>query len=169
MGTRLAGKVALITGTGGGQGRAAALLFAREGGEVVGCDLKQDGAAETVELVRREGGSMTSIQPVDLGDSGQARQWVEQAADVYGGFDILYNNAASATFASIGVLTDDDWRLMIRNELDLVFYTCSAAWPHLLARGGGSIINTGSICGWPRCPPRPVVSRMRRRRVRWWR
>ena len=63
MSGRLDGKVALITGTGGGQGRAAALLFAREGALVVGCDLKEDGAAETVAMVRADGGSMTSMHP----------------------------------------------------------------------------------------------------------
>ncbi len=55
---RLEGKVALITGTGGGQGRAAALLFAAEGATVVGCDLKTDGASETVDAVRAAGGRM---------------------------------------------------------------------------------------------------------------
>jgi meso-butanediol dehydrogenase / (S,S)-butanediol dehydrogenase / diacetyl reductase len=63
---RLAGKVALITETGGGMGRAAAELFAREGAIVVGCDLKEDRAEETVELIRRAGGTMTSAQPLDL-------------------------------------------------------------------------------------------------------
>jgi len=144
---RLEGKVALITGTGGGQGRAAALAFAREGAIVVGCDLKREGALETVEMVRREGGVMTSTQPVDLGDPDQARSWLDGAAEERGGFDILYNNAGAATFAPIVEMTDDAWHAIIRNEIDLVFYTCRAARPHLVRRGGGSIINTGSIAG----------------------
>ena len=65
---RLEGKVAVITGTGGGQGRAAALLFAREGATIVGCDVKTEGGEETVELVRAAGGTMTSTHPVDLAD-----------------------------------------------------------------------------------------------------
>jgi meso-butanediol dehydrogenase/(S,S)-butanediol dehydrogenase/diacetyl reductase len=152
---RLAGKVALITGTGGGQGRAAALLFAAEGARVVGCDLKLEGAQETVELVEAAGGEMVSIAPVDLGDSAQARGWVAEAAEVFGGIDVLYNNAAAARFASIADLTDDDWHWMIRNELDLVYYTCSAAWPVLVEGGGGSIINTGSICAVASLPATP--------------
>ena len=80
MSGRLDGKVALITGTGGGQGRSAALAFAREGATVVGCDVKVEGALETVELVRAEGGAMTSTQPVDLGDSDQARRWIDDVA-----------------------------------------------------------------------------------------
>ena len=60
---------------------------------------------------------------------------------------MLYNNASAPRFDSIAAMTDDDWHFTVRNELDLIFYVCSAAWPHLIERGGGSIINTGSICG----------------------
>jgi meso-butanediol dehydrogenase/(S,S)-butanediol dehydrogenase/diacetyl reductase len=155
VGGRLAGKVALITGTAGGQGRAAALLFAREGATVVGCDVKVQGARETVDLVQRAGGSMTSTAPVDLGDSAQARAWVADAAERHGGFDVLYNNAGAARFAPIAELSDADWHAIVRNELDLVFYTCSAAWGHLVRRGGGSIINTASVCGVSALPSSP--------------
>jgi meso-butanediol dehydrogenase / (S,S)-butanediol dehydrogenase / diacetyl reductase len=155
VGGRLAGKVALITGTGGGQGRAAAVLFAREGATVVGCDTKVNGARETVDLVRRAGGSMTSDAPVDLGDSAQARAWVADAANRHDGFDVLYNNAGAARFAPIAELTDADWRAIVRNELDLVFSTCSAAWAHLVRRGGGSIVNTASVCGVSALPSAP--------------
>jgi NAD(P)-dependent dehydrogenase (short-subunit alcohol dehydrogenase family) len=152
---RLDGKVALITGTGGGQGRAAARLFAREGARVVGCDLKREGSEETVATVRAEGGEMVAMAPVDLGDSAAARAWVAEGVAAFGGIDVLYNNAAAARFASIADLTDEDWHWVIRNELDLVFYTCSAAWPHLLDRGGGAIVNTGSVCGVSSLPATP--------------
>jgi NAD(P)-dependent dehydrogenase (short-subunit alcohol dehydrogenase family) len=69
--TRLEGKVAVITGTGGGQGRAAARLFAQEGAIVVGGDVKADGAEETVALVRDAGGVMTSTHPLDLADRSE--------------------------------------------------------------------------------------------------
>ena len=68
---RLDGKRALISGTGGGIGRAAALACAREGAHVVGCDLNPETSAETVELVRASGGRMDAIAPVDLGRWGQ--------------------------------------------------------------------------------------------------
>jgi meso-butanediol dehydrogenase/(S,S)-butanediol dehydrogenase/diacetyl reductase len=154
-GNRLEGKVALITGTAGGQGRAAALLFAREGATIVGCDIKQDEALETVAMVVAQGGTMTTTQPVDLGDSAVATRWINDAAAAYGGFDILYNNASGRRFASVAELTDADWHFTIRNEVDLIFYTCRAAWPHLVARGGGSIINTGSISGMSSVPASP--------------
>jgi NAD(P)-dependent dehydrogenase (short-subunit alcohol dehydrogenase family) len=144
---RLAGKVALITGIGSGQGRAAARLFAREGARVIGCDVDAAGAAQTVATVTAEGGTIESSQAVDLTDSAAARAWVDDAAAGAGGFDVLFNNAAAARFRPIAELGDEDWHWVIRHELDLVFYTCSAAWPHLVARGGGAIVNTASVCG----------------------
>jgi meso-butanediol dehydrogenase / (S,S)-butanediol dehydrogenase / diacetyl reductase len=101
MADRLAGKVALITGTAGGQGRAAALLFASEGVTVVGCDLKEGETLETVAMLEARDGTMTSMQPVDLGDSAAARAWVAEAAAAHGGFDVLHNNASLPRFASI--------------------------------------------------------------------
>jgi meso-butanediol dehydrogenase / (S,S)-butanediol dehydrogenase / diacetyl reductase len=152
---RLQGKIALITGTAGGQGRAAALAFAREGAAVVGCDVKEAESRETVAMVQAAGGTMTSMEPVDLGDSATARAWVDEAAAVHGGVDVLYNNASAARFQPFAETTDDDWHFSVRNELDLVFYACSAAWPHLVRRGGGSIINTGSISGMSSLPATP--------------
>lgn len=141
---RLERKVAFITGTAGGQGRAAAELFAREGAVIVGCDVKIDEAEETADEVRRAGGTMYSTAPVDLGDPESARRWVDDGVAAAGGLDILYNNAGDVRFGSIEELSVEDWRYTIRNELDLVFYVTRAAWPHLRARGGGTIINTAS-------------------------
>jgi NAD(P)-dependent dehydrogenase (short-subunit alcohol dehydrogenase family) len=142
---RLAGKVALITGTAGGQGRAAALLFADAGAHVVGCDLKVEENEETIALVRDAGGEMTGTAPVDLGDPEAAQRWVEDAAANAGGIDIVYNNASAARFAPVADMPLDDWHFTIRNELDLVFYVSKFAWPHLVARGGGVIVNVGSV------------------------
>ena len=144
---RLDGKVALITGTGGGQGRAAALFFAREGARVVGCDLKEAGAAETVEMVRAAGGDMVSLQPLDLGDGDQVKRWIDFAEKTYGGFDILYNNASAPKFVSVEDMTWEDWHFTIRNELDLIYWACHHAFPYLKARGNGVVINIASITG----------------------
>lgn len=143
----LDGKVALISGTGGGQGRAAAQLFAEAGCKVVGCDIKEDGAAETLRMVTEAGGEMTSFAPADVATSEGARKWVEDAVAVYGGIDILYNNASTAYVGSWEDMTDDDYRFTIRNELDIVYYPTRAAWPHLVERGAGVIVNVGSISG----------------------
>ncbi|MGP3769697.1 SDR family NAD(P)-dependent oxidoreductase [Streptomyces sp. SDT5-1] len=144
---RLDAKVALITGIGGGMGRAAALRFAAEGAKVVGCDLIAEGAQETVRLVREAGGEITNFAPVELSDAAAAARWVDEAAGVYGGFDILYNNASSPRFGPIDELPVEDWDFVMNNELNLVFYATRAAWPHLKRRGGGVVLNVGSIAG----------------------
>jgi meso-butanediol dehydrogenase/(S,S)-butanediol dehydrogenase/diacetyl reductase len=147
MTDRLRGKVALITGTGGGQGRAAAVRFAREGALVVGCDVKVEGSEETVELVRAAGSEMTSFAPVDLGDPDAAAQLVRDAVAVHGRVDVLYNNASAARFGTMETFSIDDWDFTVRNELDIVFYVVKHAWPHLTA-SRGVIINTASVAGW---------------------
>jgi NAD(P)-dependent dehydrogenase (short-subunit alcohol dehydrogenase family) len=140
---RLEGKVALITGTGGGQGRAAAIRFAQEGALVIGCDLYEEGSRETVATVESAGGTMTGMAPVDLSDPDAARAWVEEAAALHGRTDVVYNNASAPKFVPMPDLSVDDWQYGIRNELDLVFYVTKFAWPHLAERGG-VIINTAS-------------------------
>ena len=142
---RLDGKVALVTGIGGGIGRASALLFAAEGARVAGCDLHHEAAAETEALVRKAGGEMTSTGGVDLGDAAAANRWVDAAVASYDGVDVLFNNASAIRMAPIDQLAVEDWDFTIRNELDLVFYTTKAAWPHLVRTGGGSVISMGSI------------------------
>jgi NAD(P)-dependent dehydrogenase (short-subunit alcohol dehydrogenase family) len=144
-GGRLAGKVAFISGTGGGQGRAAALLFAAEGARVWGCDRDADRSGETVELVRAGGGDMDALHGVDLTDDGGAPAWIDEGITRHGRIDILYNNASTARMRRI----DDPeiwptWRYTIRGELDLVFATIVAAWPHLVAASGATIVNTAS-------------------------
>src|ERR1700683_1579111 len=142
---RLDGKRALISGTGGGIGRAAALLCAREGAHVVGCDLNPETSAETVGRARAAGGRMDAMGPVDLATEDGARRWVEDAVALAGGVDILVKNASAIRFGPIGTLSFPDWSFPIRHELDIVFLVTQAAWPHLVAAGGGSIVNVASI------------------------
>jgi NAD(P)-dependent dehydrogenase (short-subunit alcohol dehydrogenase family) len=144
---RLAGKVALITGTAGGQGRAASLLFAAEGATVVGTDVRAEAAERTVELVREAGGAMDSTHPLDLADEAAVRAWVEDAARRHGGIDIVYNNAGATRFSPIAETSYADWSFTIRNELDIVFLVTKHAWPFLIARGGGAVLLVGSTAG----------------------
>jgi len=145
---RLDGKIALISGTGGGQGRAAAILFAREGARVFGCDLKVEGARETVDIVNRAGGQMRSIQPLDVSEPDQARKWVALTIEAWGAIDILYNNAgALKARGPLAQSTIEEWNLTIRHELTSVYVATMAAWPFLVKRGGGVIINTASVSG----------------------
>jgi meso-butanediol dehydrogenase / (S,S)-butanediol dehydrogenase / diacetyl reductase len=145
---RLDGKVALITGTAGGQGAAAARLFAAEGATVVGCDLDEPRARAVAEEIASSGGAMSVDAPVDLADPGAAAAWVEGAVARAGGIDVLYNNASAPRVGPFAEMTWDDWRFTLRNELDLIFTVTSAAWPHLVARGSGVIINTASVSAY---------------------
>jgi meso-butanediol dehydrogenase/(S,S)-butanediol dehydrogenase/diacetyl reductase len=120
MSKRLAGKVALITGTAGGQGAAAARLFAAEGATVIGCDLDERRASTVADEVIKAGGAMRSFAPVDLGDPDAAAEWVDQAVAAGGGLDILYNNASAPRVGPFAEMTWDDWRFTLRNELDLI-------------------------------------------------
>jgi meso-butanediol dehydrogenase / (S,S)-butanediol dehydrogenase / diacetyl reductase len=142
---RLEGKVALISGTAGGMGRAAAIEFAKQGARVAGCDMNVEGDAETQALVEQAGGVMRSFAPVDLTDQAQAEQWVADAVAEFGGVDVLYNNASVARVGPWDELDYEEWRRSITYELDLVYLTTKAAWPHLVARGGGCVINVGSV------------------------
>ncbi len=146
MNRRLEGKVVLISGTGGGQGRAAALRFAADGAIIVGCDVSGAADAESAGLVMEAGGIMTTMV-CDLGDPAEAQAWVERAVSDHGRIDVVYNNASAAKFGSIADLSIEDWRFTIRNELDLVFLTTKFAWPHL-AKRGGAIVNVASTAGW---------------------
>jgi NAD(P)-dependent dehydrogenase (short-subunit alcohol dehydrogenase family) len=143
---RFDGKVVLITGIGGGMGREAALRFAAEGAKVVGCDLFAEGATETVDLVRSAGGDITNFAPVDLADATESQKWIDAAAAVHGRIDVLYNNASTPRFGAVEELSIDDWDYVMNNELNLVFYACKAAWPHL-KKTHGVIVNVGSIAG----------------------
>jgi len=124
---RLDGKIALITGTGGGQGCAAAILFAREGAKVVGCVLNEQAAAETLKLVRDAGGEMVSMAPVALSTESGAAKWVEEGVAAFGDIDILYNNASTPRFGPFESMPIEDWHFTIRNELDIVYLVTRAS------------------------------------------
>ena len=144
---RFEDKVVLITGTGGGQGRAGALRFAAEGAVVVGADIKTEGHAETVAMVEAAGGVMTGSGSLDLTVADDVRDWVQQAVTQHGGIDVVYNNAGVFKMGDIATLSLEDWTWSIDRELNQVFSVTSAAWPHLVSRGGGAIVNTASIAG----------------------
>ena len=141
--SRLAGKVALISGTARGQGRAAALRFAAEGALVVGGDVLEDEAAETARLA---GERMSTVARLDVTDEASVRAWVAHAAERHGRVDVLYNNAGAVRFGPVDEQSFADWRLTLAAELDSVFLACKHAWPHLKA-ARGVILNIGSTAG----------------------
>lgn len=132
---RLDGKTAVITGTGSGQGRVAAQLFAAEGATVFGADVDAEGQAETERLVAMTGAV------VDLTDDAAVNQWI----DSIGPIDILYANAGATRFNGVAETSFDEWSWVLRHELDIVFLPVHHAWPHL--REGGSVVLVGSTAG----------------------
>jgi NAD(P)-dependent dehydrogenase (short-subunit alcohol dehydrogenase family) len=144
MSNRLAGKVCIITGTGGSMGRAAALRFAGEGALIVGCGLRADDSAATVEAVRAAGGTMVSLHPCDLSRAADCQAVVDLAVRTFGRVDVLFNNAAMAYFNWIEDISDEEWDRNRREEVDLVFFLTRAAWPHLKA-SRGVVVNTASL------------------------
>jgi len=148
MAERLAGKVALITGAGGGQGRAAALMFAKEGARVVVSDVKVDGGNETVQMVRAAGGHAEFIAS-DVSKAVQVEAAVQCAVKTYGSLHIMYNNAAvlHRRDAPVTTLDEEIWHQVLDINLKGVFLGCKFAVPAIIAAGGGSIINTSSLAG----------------------
>jgi NAD(P)-dependent dehydrogenase (short-subunit alcohol dehydrogenase family) len=138
---RLDGKVAVITGSAGGIGRASAVRFAAEGARVVAADLDGDGVDEVAKLVGGLG------VRVDVTDAGQVQTMYERAAAAFGGIDILFNNAGISPPEDDSILTTDAeaWARVQAVNLTSVYLCCRFGIPHLLTRGGGSVINTASF------------------------
>jgi NAD(P)-dependent dehydrogenase (short-subunit alcohol dehydrogenase family) len=160
MTDRLKNKVCIITGTGSGMGRAAAKFFAAEGAKVVGCDVNAASAQSTFDEVKRAGGAMISMHPCDMTVRANVDQLMKLAADTYGGIDVLYNNGSMAYFAWLADMTYEDWSRTLREELDLVFHACQAVMPFMIKRGGGSIINVGSVSAHIAYKVLPAVAHM---------
>src|SRR5712671_5862243 len=89
---RLQGKVALITGAGSGMGRAASMLFAREGAKIAAIDVNEASATETAHAIKAAGGDAIALR-ADVSDSESARSMVDETVRAFGGIDVLYNNA----------------------------------------------------------------------------
>jgi NAD(P)-dependent dehydrogenase (short-subunit alcohol dehydrogenase family) len=140
---RLAGKIAIITGAGGGIGRAAALLFAAEGASVVVADVSVGDGEETVRQITAQGGQALFVA-TDLRVAGQVQRLVQEAITHYGKLDILYNNAGINLNATVTDTAEDDWDRVMDANVKSVYLTCRFAIPEMIKSGGGCIINTAS-------------------------
>ena len=143
---RLEGKVAIITGAGSGIGRATAELFAREGANVVVADYRTDTGQEAVQVIRDEGGEALFVE-VDVSDSAQVQNMVRTTIDAYGGIDILFNNAGVLLFGTVVDTEEEAWNRLMSINLTGAYLCSKAVIPHMVSRGGGSIINTSSSTG----------------------
>ncbi|MFD3729221.1 SDR family NAD(P)-dependent oxidoreductase [Streptomyces sp. NPDC058671] len=143
---RLEGRVALISGTARGLGRAAALRFAAEGAIVVGGDLLHDEAVETQRLIAREGGTALTPSPLDVTSPDSVDAWVEEAVAAFGGIDICCTNVGTARTAPLTEQSQEDYTSTVRAEPESVRLTARAAWKHL-TRSRGCVVTIGSTAG----------------------
>jgi NAD(P)-dependent dehydrogenase (short-subunit alcohol dehydrogenase family) len=143
---RLAEKVAIITGAGGGMGRTAALMFAAQGARVVVAEYGEEAGAETVRLVEAQGGQ-ASLARVDVSREADAKAMVDHAIERFGRVDVLYNNAGIMPEADHSVTdTDvDTWDAVMAVNVRGVYLGCKYAIPAMIEGGGGSIINIASF------------------------
>jgi len=139
---RLDGKVAVITGAGGGMGREAAIVFAEEGAQVCAADI--DGAA--AEQVASEAGDALAVQ-VDVADGPSVHAMYAAAAEQFGGIDVLYNNAGISPPDDDSILETEEeaWDRVQNVNTKGVYLCCKHGIPFLLERGGGSVINVASF------------------------
>jgi NAD(P)-dependent dehydrogenase (short-subunit alcohol dehydrogenase family) len=151
MAGRLADKVAIVTGAGSrgpgvGNGKAAAILFAREGARVLCVDQVKERAEETVGLIRAEHGVAEPFA-ADVTRAADCRAMVAAAVDRWGGLDVLHNNVGIESRHGLMETTEAEWDRVMAVDLKSMLLTSQAAVPALERRGGGSIICVSSIAG----------------------
>ncbi|MGH9893294.1 MAG: SDR family NAD(P)-dependent oxidoreductase [bacterium] len=149
MADRLKGRVALVTGAGSigpgwGNGKAAAVLYAREGAMVVAVDINVSAAEETRDIIRSEGGVCDAIQG-DVGRSNDVAALVRQCIGRYGRVDILHNNVGIVEVGGPVEISEESWDRLIAVNVKGVYLTCKYCLPHMVTQGGGVIVNISSI------------------------
>ena len=147
MGSRLKGKIALITGAGMGMGREASLLFAEEGARVVVGDINKAAAEDTVALVKKAGGDALAVAG-DVAVEADVQRMVEEGVKRFGGLHVLYNNAGVLWKDKDRSVLETDgaqWDRVMAINLKSVFWVTKHGIPHLRATGGGSIVLVGSV------------------------
>ncbi len=140
-------KVALVTGSGSGIGRASALTFAREGAQVVVSDVAVEGGEETVQLIKKTGGEAVFIK-ADVSQAAQVEALIAKAVEAYGRLDCAHNNAGiEGNSAKITDYDEADWDRVIAINLTGVWLCMKYEIPQMLQQGGGAIVNTSSVAG----------------------
>lgn len=149
MAGRLADKVALVVGAGSigpgwGNGKAAAVLFAREGARVVCADINEAAAEETRSIIEGEGGNAIAVK-CDVTKSAEVEAMVARTIETYGTIDVLDNNVGIAEVGGVVELPEEEWDRVNAINLKSVFLTMKHVIPVMRRGGGGSIVNISSI------------------------
>ena len=161
MSDRLKGKVAMVTGAGSigpgmGNGKATAILFAREGARVMLVDLNPEAAEETKHVIDEEGGECVVFK-ADVSKSSDCKCMVEKCIQTFGRVDILHNNVALGAHGGPVETSEEDWDRVIDINLKSIFLTCKYALPYMEKQGSGAIINISST-GALRASPYPTLT-----------
>jgi NAD(P)-dependent dehydrogenase (short-subunit alcohol dehydrogenase family) len=149
MGERLKNKVAIVTGAGSvgpgwGNGKATAVLFAREEAMVFAMDINLKAAEETKSIIDQEGGECT-VHKADVSKSYEVKAMVERCIKTYGRIDILHNNVGIVVVGGPVETSEETWDRVMAVNLKSIFLTCKYVLPHMERQGGGVIINISSI------------------------
>jgi NAD(P)-dependent dehydrogenase (short-subunit alcohol dehydrogenase family) len=149
MSARLKDKVAIITGAGSsgpgwGNGKATAVLYAREGAKVFAVDIRQEAADETVAIIKGEGGEAGSFA-ADVSKSAEVRALVERCHKIFGRVDVLHNNVGVLAVGGPEELSEEIWDRHMAINVKGVFLACKYALPIMVQQGQGAIVNTSSI------------------------
>jgi NAD(P)-dependent dehydrogenase (short-subunit alcohol dehydrogenase family) len=149
MGERVKGKVAIVTGAGVtgsgiGNGKASAILYAREGARVMAVDCNLEAAEETKHLIAEEGGECLTFK-ADVSKASDCESMIETCIQKFGRIDILHNNVGIPGIGGVIETSEETWDRVINVNLKSMFLTCKYALPHMVKQGSGSIINISSI------------------------
>lgn len=142
-------KVAIVTGAGSigpgwGNGKATAVLFAREGAKVFAVDINLDAAEETRAIIDGEGGECTAHK-TDVSKAEEVRDMVARCVEIYGRIDVLHNNVGILELGGCVETSEESWDHVHDVNLKSMFLTCKYVLPHMEAQGGGAIVNISSI------------------------
>ncbi len=143
---RLAGKVAIVTGSTAGIGKGAAVLFAKEGAKVVVSGRTVDAGERVVEDIRAGGGDAIFVK-ADVSESSEVQRLVNDTVSAYGKLDVLFNNAGTGSKGLTADESEESWDRCITINLKSVFLGIKYAVPEMIKNGGGSIVSNASMWG----------------------
>jgi NAD(P)-dependent dehydrogenase (short-subunit alcohol dehydrogenase family) len=146
MTRQLEGRVAIVTGAAAGMGRAAAILFAREGAKVCVSDIADGGGKSTVEAIRKEGNEAFCIE-CDVSNAASVKAMVDATRKAYGPIEVLYNHAGILIVRPFMQVTEAEWDKQMNVNVKSMFLVTQAVLPDMLAAKKGAIVCTSSIGG----------------------
>jgi NAD(P)-dependent dehydrogenase (short-subunit alcohol dehydrogenase family) len=152
MADRLKDKVALVTGAGSigpgwGNGKATAVLFAREGARVFAVDIRKEAVEETKGIIEGEGGTCLP-HVADVSDASAVAAAVETCLDAYGRVDVLHNNVGIVQVGGPEEISESEWDRLMDVNVKSMYLTCRHVLPHMVRQGKGSVINVSSIASF---------------------